>query len=47
MNWREYKKRLLEDPKVKKEYDALEDWYQNERRKLKHRMAKTNAINSR
>ena len=28
--WAEYKAKALKDPELKREYDALEDWYQAE-----------------
>ena len=28
--WEEYKEKALQDPELKREYDALEGWYQEE-----------------
>ena len=28
--WEEYKEKALQDPELKREYDALEGWYQAE-----------------
>jgi hypothetical protein len=36
---REYKQKLLQDPDVKREYDALEDEYQREVAKIKKNIA--------
>jgi len=30
VDWTEFRETLLKDPEVKSEYDALEDWYQEE-----------------
>jgi hypothetical protein len=30
VDWTEFRETLLKDPAFKREYDALEDWYQEE-----------------
>ncbi len=40
MNWKEHKKRLLEDPEFKKEYDILEPEYKLASSLIRLRLAK-------
>ena len=40
MNWKEHKKRLLEDPEFRKEYEALEPEYQLAAALIRLRLAK-------
>ena len=40
MNWKEHKKRLLEDPEFRKEYEALEPEYQLASALIRLRLAK-------
>ena len=40
MNWKEHKKRLLEDPEFKKEYEALEPEYKLASALIRLRLAK-------
>ena len=39
MNWEEYHEEMMKDPKYKAEYDALEEEYNELRRKLKKEIA--------
>ena len=39
MNWEEYHEEMMKDPEYKAEYDALEEEYNELRRKLKKEIA--------